>query len=82
MKLSNLLLALFLFRYIGRKRMSQSEEVRVTGTDHLVWAKYSYWTLAYILRLSGARKLIAGDPFKQMIPVDEYIPIMFNDHNE
>jgi len=68
--------------YIGRKRMSQSEEVRVAGTEHLVWAKYSYWTLAYILRLSGARKLIAGDPFKQMIPVDEYIPIMFNDHND
>ena len=70
------------FRYIGRKRMSQSEEERVSGTEHLVWAKYSYWTLAYIIRLSGARKLIAGDPFKQMIPVDEYIPIMFNDHNE
>ena len=70
------------FRYIGRKRMSQSGETRVAGTEHLVWAKYSYWTLAYIIRLSGARKLIAAEPLKQMIPVDEFIPIMFDDHTE
>ena len=62
--------------------MSTTQEERVEGTKNLVWARYSYWTLAYILRLSGANKLIAGEPLKQMIPVDEYIPIMFNDHTE
>ena len=62
--------------------MSLTAEERMAGTKNLVWAKYSYWTLAYIMRLSGAQKLIAGEPLKQLIPVDEYIPIMFNDHNE
>ncbi|XP_065068695.1 procollagen galactosyltransferase 1-like [Rhopilema esculentum] len=68
--------------YVGRKRMSLTAEERMAGTKNLVWARYSYWTLAYIMRLSGAQKLIAGEPLKQLIPVDEYIPIMFNDHNE
>ena len=62
--------------------MSRTEEVAVEGTETLVYAKYSYWTLGYILRLSGAEKLIAAEPLGQMIPVDEYIPIMFNDHTE
>lgn len=62
--------------------MARSREFLVEGTDQLVWAKYSYWTLGYILTLSGAKKLLAGDPFKKMVPVDEYIPIMFNDHPE
>lgn len=62
--------------------MSKSKEYLVEGTEKLVWAKYSYWTLGYILTLSGAKKLIAGDPFPKMVPVDEYIPIMFNDHSE
>eukprot|EP00794_Sanderia_malayensis_P015863 gene15863-17461_t len=66
--------------YIGRKRMSDSAEHWVRDAETLVWAKYSYWTLAYILRLSGAQKLINGDPLKQLVPVDEYIPVMFNDH--
>ncbi len=62
--------------------MSDSQENWVPGAETLVWAKYSYWTLGYILRLSGAQKLIAGEPLGKMIPVDEYIPIMFNDHTE
>ncbi|XP_057289831.1 procollagen galactosyltransferase 1-A-like [Hydractinia symbiolongicarpus] len=66
--------------YFGRKHMSRDPEHYVTGSDKIVWAKYSYWTLGYVIRLSGAKKLINGNPLPKMVPVDEYIPIMFDEH--
>ncbi|XP_003390895.3 PREDICTED: glycosyltransferase 25 family member-like [Amphimedon queenslandica] len=38
--------------------------------------------LGYIISNRGAEKLIAGRPFDNILPVDEYIPIMYNDHPE
>ena len=72
----------FFFSYLGRKHMSRTKEYLVKGATKLVWARYSYWTLGYVLRLSGAKKLLAGEPLGKMVPVDEYIPIMFDDHSE
>ena len=60
--------------------MSTTEEQFVPGTSNIVYALYSYWTLGYVIRLSGAKKLIAGNPLPKMVPVDEYIPIMFDQH--
>ena len=62
--------------------MSQDTEEFVKGSSKIVYAKYSYWTLGYVIKLSGAKKLIAGNPLSKMVPVDEYIPIMFDDHAE
>ena len=67
---------------MGRKHMSRTKEHLVKGSSKIVWAKYSYWTLGYVLKLSGAKKLLAGNPLPKMVPVDEYIPIMFDDHPE
>lgn len=50
------------------------------GHRHLSTVGYSYWTLGYLLSLSGARKLLRGEPLKKLLPVDEYIPIMFDKH--
>ncbi|KAJ8277231.1 hypothetical protein GJAV_G00072880 [Gymnothorax javanicus] len=70
-----------LFRYVGRKRMQVSEPERsVAGVNNLVEADYSYWTLGYALSLQGARKLLKARPFDRMLPVDEFLPIMFNKH--
>ena len=55
-------------------------EKRVPGSKFLVEADYSFWTLGYLLSLSGAKKLLAGSPLGKMVPVDEYLPIMFNKH--
>lgn len=67
--------------YIGRKKLkSKDEEVLVEGTNNIVWAGYSYWTVGYLLSRSGAEKLLAGNPLEKMVPVDEYIPIMFDKH--
>jgi len=66
--------------YIGRKRMGKQAESYVSGAELLVEADYSYWTLGYLLSLSGAKKLLAGKPLGLMVPVDEYLPIMYDKH--
>ncbi|KAL1417304.1 hypothetical protein MTO96_006184 [Rhipicephalus appendiculatus] len=68
--------------YLGRKRLSGSKEPLVTGSSRLVHVDYSYWTLCYALTLAGARKLVDADPLPRMVPVDEYLPIMFDKHPE
>jgi len=85
-KLENLLKELRLRRddwdlvFLGRKRSKNAEEPWAEGSDQLVQVGYTYWTLAYILSGEGARKLLAGKPLDKMLPVDEYIPIMYNRH--
>ncbi|XP_045429617.1 inactive glycosyltransferase 25 family member 3 isoform X3 [Pipistrellus kuhlii] len=66
--------------YLGRKQVNPEEEVAVEGLPRLVVAGYSYWTLAYALSLAGARKLLASQPLRRMLPVDEFLPIMFDQH--
>lgn len=65
--------------YVGRKRMSSDEKV-VPGTRYLAYPSYTYWTLAYALTNSGARKLLAQRPLERLVAVDEFLPIMFNRH--
>ena len=67
-------------RYLGRKRLKYKEEEWVKGAKTLIWPHYSYWTLSYILSYRGATKLLAQKPLSKMVPVDEYLPIMFNQH--
>eukprot|EP00071_Canis_lupus_P043854 XP_022277411.1 procollagen galactosyltransferase 2 [Canis lupus familiaris] len=75
------LLCLLPFSYIGRKRMQVKEpEKAVPNVGNLVEADYSYWTLGYVISLEGAQKLVGADPFGKMLPVDEFLPIMYNKH--
>lgn len=55
-------------------------EKAVPGVRNLVEADYSYWTLAYVISLQGARKLLAAEPLTKMLPVDEFLPVMFDKH--
>ncbi|KAL2097203.1 hypothetical protein ACEWY4_006410 [Coilia grayii] len=67
--------------YVGRKRLQVKDPERwVKGVRNLVHPDYSYWTLGYALSLQGARKLLAAEPFGKMLPVDEFLPIMFDRH--
>ncbi|XP_076241704.1 glycosyltransferase 25 family member isoform X2 [Calliopsis andreniformis] len=65
--------------YLGRKRLMESESW-VEGSKYLVHAAYSYWTLGYILSAEGARKLIDAMPLENLVPVDEYLPILSDAH--
>ncbi|XP_029001624.1 procollagen galactosyltransferase 2 [Betta splendens] len=67
--------------YVGRKRMQvQQPERSVDGVHNLVEADYSYWTLGYALSQRGAAKLLAAQPLARMLPVDEFLPVMFDKH--
>ena len=39
---------------------------------------YSYSTVAYGLSVNGAIKLINSDVLKKILPVDEFLPLMFD----
>ncbi|KAF0037660.1 hypothetical protein F2P81_010534 [Scophthalmus maximus] len=67
--------------YIGRKRMQVDHpEKSVPNIHNLVEADYSYWTLGYLLSLQGAQKLLRADPLRKMLPVDEFLPVMYDKH--
>ncbi|XP_005992172.1 procollagen galactosyltransferase 1 isoform X1 [Latimeria chalumnae] len=66
--------------YLGRKLVNPSQEKEVDDVRNLVIADYSYWTLAYVISLQGAQKLINSQPLEKMMPVDEFLPIMYDRH--
>ncbi|XP_059055397.1 glycosyltransferase 25 family member [Achroia grisella] len=64
--------------YIGRKILLKGEEQYVT--DHTTRPLYSYWTLGYLISERGAKKLLDARPLTKVLPVDEFLPIMFDQH--
>jgi collagen beta-1,O-galactosyltransferase len=65
--------------YFGRKRLQEDEEP-IKTSKNFVKVSYTYWTLGYAITLEGAKKLLAAKPLERLIPVDEFLPIMFNQH--
>lgn len=69
--------------YLGRKRLNPDNDgPMVSGCRYLSYVGYSYWTLSYALSYDGAVKLLEARPFENLVPVDEYLPIMFDRHPE
>ncbi|OAF70356.1 hypothetical protein A3Q56_01792 [Intoshia linei] len=63
--------------YIGRKNLMEFEEYKVSNSQFFVYPNYSHWTIGYILSNRGARKLINSQPLSNIIPIDEFLPIMY-----
>ncbi|XP_066569206.1 probable inactive glycosyltransferase 25 family member 3 [Amia ocellicauda] len=66
--------------YLGRKQVNPSDEKPVENVRNLVIADFSYWTLSYVISLQGAQKLLNAEPLSKMLPVDEFLPIMYDKH--
>ena len=66
--------------FLGRKILWSVTEPWVEGSDLLVHVNYTYWTLGYMLSQDGAKKLVEEMPLKKIVPVDEYLPIMYDKH--
>jgi len=64
--------------FLGRKILSNQEEPWVSNL--LVKPGYTYWTLAYLLSKAGAEKLLNAKPLRNLLPVDEFLPIMYAAH--
>jgi len=69
-----------LFSYVGRKILEGEQEELVGGASRLVTPRYSYWTLGYLISLRGVHKLLDAQPLANLLPVDEFLPIMFDVH--
>ncbi|XP_017462179.1 PREDICTED: glycosyltransferase 25 family member-like [Rhagoletis zephyria] len=67
------------FLYLGRKLNGDpaSEE---TVDSTFVRPGYSYWTIGYLVTRSGIEKLLGASPLGRMIPVDEYLPLLYGSH--
>ncbi|KAG7477300.1 hypothetical protein MATL_G00092830 [Megalops atlanticus] len=66
--------------YLGRKQVKPGDEEPVENVRNLVVADYSYWTLSYAISQQGAQKLLNAEPLSKMLPVDEFLPIMYDKH--
>ena len=66
--------------FLGRKILHNVEEHWVEDSQWLVHVNYTYWTLGYMLSNKGAKKLVDENPLAKMVPVDEYLPIMYDRH--
>lgn len=69
--------------YIGRKRgPGATDDVEKMVTENISTATYSYWTIGYMLTGKAAKILVDEKPLTKMVPVDEYLPIMYGAHKE
>ena len=48
--------------------------------EYLIEPSYSHWTVGYVLSLRGAKMLVDEKPLQKLLPVDEYLPIMYDHH--
>ncbi len=62
--------------YIYRKALDQENETVIN--DYWTRAKRSYWTCAYVLTKQGAQKLLRSGYINSLVPVDEFLPMMYD----
>jgi GR25 family glycosyltransferase involved in LPS biosynthesis len=65
--------------YLGRRILTYDEKW-VDDSRRLVHIGYSLWTTGYMLSPRGASILTKEEPLSKMVPVDEYLSIMFGGH--
>lgn len=61
--------------YLHRKPLNDKTEDNITA--NIKRASYSYWTCAYVVTYAGAKKLVNANFLNNLIPVDEFLPIMY-----
>ena len=66
--------------FLGRKILNSVTEPWLENSDMLLHVNYTYWTLGYMLSQTGAQKHVAEEPLSKIVPVDEYLPIMYDRH--
>jgi len=62
--------------YLGRKVFNKEGEDEVD--ELLVKPNFSYWTIGYIVTKECCQKLLQSNYLNKLIPVDEFLPIMYN----
>lgn len=68
------------FLYLGRKLNDGEYDKEEIVDDLFVRPRYSYWTIGYLLTRNGMEKLLRTNPTNRMLPVDEFLPLMYGSH--
>lgn len=68
------------FLYLGRKLNDGKYDEEIVVDQLFVRPRYSYWTIGYYITRTGIEKLLKANPTSRMIPVDEFLPIMYGAH--
>lgn len=66
------------FCFLNRKPYHKEEKI-INYNPRVISPKYSHWACAYLLSYEGAQKLLNVDYVHKIIPVDEFIPIMYGE---
>lgn len=66
--------------YLGRKKMNINEEEELL-TNNLLYSSYSYWCIGYLINQKFCEKIINSNFLKNIIPIDEYLPLIGNCSN-
>jgi collagen beta-1,O-galactosyltransferase len=66
----------YLNRIKLNKKYNLGNEIRFD--DKIVIPKYSYNASSYILTYNGAKKLLDANLLKHFLPIDEFLPIMYD----
>lgn len=67
------------FVYLGRKPLASKEE-KLAPIDGFAIPEYSYWTIGYMISNQAASFMLRSEPLKNILPIDEFLPIMFSKH--
>lgn len=65
------------FMYLGRMKIWNDKEQVCKG---IVRPGYSWLSHSYVIKDSGAEKLVNTNFLSSLIPLDEYLPVMYNSH--
>lgn len=67
----------FDFLYLGRQKLNvEIEEEKIN--DFLLKPLYSYRLHAYILHKTGAKKILSCNYLNNLLPVDEFLPLLYD----
>ncbi|UXI23098.1 activating signal cointegrator 1 [Sarcoptes scabiei] len=68
------------FLYLGRKLNDGQYDKEEIVNEMFVRPRYSYWTIGYMITRRGIEKLLLANPLSRMIPIDEFLPLMYDAH--
>lgn len=69
------------FIYFGKSLYENAtDDEIIPAAKYLRKPGFSFSSRGYVLTLNGAKKLIKSDPLRKMVPVDEYVSIIYDKH--
>mmetsp|Transcript_108069 Transcript_108069/g.306428 ORF Transcript_108069/g.306428 Transcript_108069/m.306428 type:complete len:979 (+) Transcript_108069:61-2997(+) len=69
----------FDFVYLSRQKRPEVGPEEYLSPN-IARAKYSYWANAYLLSSNAAKRMVAADLPHNLVPTDEFIPMMYGSH--